>query len=330
MIQIQSDLRLAISWAYVMAPTTLSSAVIHERMLSRLRLKHLRLLVSLSVNTTLRLAAEEVHISQPAATQMLREIESLLDAQLFERHARGMRPTPAGSLLIGHAWSVIESMRVAAEGLAATAAAEERPVRIGVIAAAVPGIVSPALPALRKQGLRVEVVDESIERQMELLANGALDIALLRKPAGVPRGHRFLPLLKDQAVVVAGHRHPAAKLPRVSLKQLADSRWILPPRGFAVRTLIDEAFRRARLAPREHEIQTIVNTLVVTLLEAGDAVCPAPRSAVLDGIRGQSFVELKLPLRAPMPPVGALVRPDALGPTADRVLDCLASAADQH
>ncbi|WP_161974399.1 LysR family transcriptional regulator [Piscinibacter terrae] len=310
-----------------MASTALSSTVIHERMLSRLRLKHLRLLVSLSVHTTLRLAAEEVHISQPAATQMLREIESLLDARLFERHARGMRPTPAGGLLIGHAWSVMESMRVAADGLAANAAAGERPVRIGVIAAAVPGIVSLALPALRQQGLRVEIVDESIERQMELLANGALDIALLRKPAGVPLGHRFVPLLKDQAVVVAGRRHPAAGLPRVSLKQLADSRWILPPRGFAVRTLIDDAFRRARMVPREHEIQTVVNTLVVALLEAGDVVLPAPRSAVLDGIRAQHFVELKLPLRAPMPPVGALIRPDAIGLTANRVLECLASAA---
>ena len=68
---------------------------------------------------------------------------------------------------------VMESMRVAADGLAATAAAGERPVRIGVITAAVPGIVSPAIPALRRQGLRAEFVEESIDRQMELLANGS-------------------------------------------------------------------------------------------------------------------------------------------------------------
>jgi DNA-binding transcriptional LysR family regulator len=308
-----------------MTPTAANPAVLNERMLTRLRLKHLRLLVALSSHTTLRLAADEVRISQPAATQMLREIENMLEARLFERHARGMRPTPAGSVLVGHARSMMDLLRVAAEGLAATAMAGERPVRIGLIHAALPGIMLPALPLLRREGLRIEIIEDGTERLMEALANGSLDIALLRKPAAHPPGHRYMPLMKDQPVVVAGKRHPAAKLSRVSLKHLADSRWILPPEGFAVRTIVDEALRRARISPRMSEIQTIVTSLVTMLLDSGDTVCPAPRSAVLDGIRSGAFVELKLSLRAPMPPVGALLRADTAGASVARVLDALAA-----
>jgi molybdenum-dependent DNA-binding transcriptional regulator ModE len=69
--------------------------VLGERMMARLRLRHLRLLASLERSTTLREAAQEVGITQPAASQVLRELEEMLEVQLFERHARGLRATDA-------------------------------------------------------------------------------------------------------------------------------------------------------------------------------------------------------------------------------------------
>jgi len=74
-----------------------SPAVLHERLLARLRLRHLKLVEALATHSHLRRAAEAVHISQPAATQMLRELESLFGMPLFERHARGMRITEVPS-----------------------------------------------------------------------------------------------------------------------------------------------------------------------------------------------------------------------------------------
>ena len=52
---------------------------------------------------TLGQAAERIAVSQPAATKLLADVEQAFGFALFERHARGMRPTPLGAEVIGYA-----------------------------------------------------------------------------------------------------------------------------------------------------------------------------------------------------------------------------------
>ena len=70
------------------APSTplSSSFALHERLLARLRLRHLRLVDALATHANLRRAAESVHMSQPAATQMLRSGVPLDQIGLVLRH----------------------------------------------------------------------------------------------------------------------------------------------------------------------------------------------------------------------------------------------------
>jgi hypothetical protein len=56
-----------------------SAEVVYARSLANLRLRHLRLIVAMTVKGTLGGAAIDTGISQPAATQMLRELENLLE-----------------------------------------------------------------------------------------------------------------------------------------------------------------------------------------------------------------------------------------------------------
>lgn len=65
------------------------------------RLRSLRAIVAVLQRGTVRAAAEELHLSQPAVTRALRDIEDQLGFPLFERAARGMLPTAAGRIL-GH------------------------------------------------------------------------------------------------------------------------------------------------------------------------------------------------------------------------------------
>ena len=94
-----------------------TSAVLLERLLARLRLRHLKLVDALALHSHLGRAADAVHISQPAATQMLRELEEMIGVALFERHARGMRITEAGRLLALHARMAVDALRVVADGV---------------------------------------------------------------------------------------------------------------------------------------------------------------------------------------------------------------------
>jgi len=302
--------------------------VLHERLLARLRLRHLRLVDALATHSNLRRAAEATHMSQPAATQMLRELEVLLEAPLFERHARGMRITEAGRLLAAHARMAIEALRIATEDLASLAAQASRPVRIGALDAALVSLLQPAMPRLLSQHpqLRLVIEEGTGERLSAGLRGGAFDLVLLRQPARLEPGHRFIPLRSDRMVVIAGNSHPAARRRRVRLRDLAESRWILPPPHFAVRQALDAAWSREGIVPREHPVQTLSPHLLRSLLAQPDVVMPLPHTA-LDRIDSREVVQLKLQLDAPIEPLGLLHRPDDTGATVQLLIDFLVEQA---
>ncbi|SFM98574.1 LysR family transcriptional regulator [Variovorax sp. OV329] len=311
-------------------PSTASapSPALHERLLARLRLRHLRLVDALATHSNLRRAAEATHMSQPAATQMLRELEALLEMPLFERHARGMRITDAGRLLAAHARMAIDSLRIATEDLCALAAQAARPVRIGALDAALVSVLQPAMPRLLAQHpqLRLVIEDGTGERLGAGLRGGAFDLVLLRQPARLEPGHRFIPLRSDRMVVIAGISHPAAKRRRLRLRDLADSRWILPPPHFAVRQALDAAWAQEKMVPREHPVQTLSPHLLRTLLAQPDVVMPVPHTS-LDRLDRREVVQLPLQLDAPIEPLGLLYRPDDAGAAVQLLIDFLIEQA---
>jgi DNA-binding transcriptional LysR family regulator len=306
-----------------------TSAVLLERLLARLRLRHLKLVDALALHSHLGRAADAVHISQPAATQMLRELEEMIGVALFERHARGMRITEAGRLLALHARMAVDALRVVADGLVALAAQELRPLRIGAIEAAVASVLQPALPDLqaRHPALRLFIEEGNIERLSAGLRGGAFDLVLLRRPARLEEGQCFVPLRTDRMVVITGPRHPAAQRKRLRLRDLADSRWILPPAHYAVREALDAAWAREPQKPREHTMQTLSPQLLRSILAQPDVVAPVPRT-VLDRIDRSAVVELKLPMHAPIEPLGMLYRTDNAVEPLSVLIDFLAARAD--
>ena len=70
---------------------------------SRLRLKQLRLLIALDEQGSLHRAAEQVFISQPGATKSLHEIENTFGAELFTRNSQGLVPNDLGRCVIRYA-----------------------------------------------------------------------------------------------------------------------------------------------------------------------------------------------------------------------------------
>ena len=70
---------------------------------ARLRFQHLQFLDILGRTRNLRLTAEQMHVTQPAATKILMDIEEVLEARLFDRLSRGMRPSELGLFTLRYA-----------------------------------------------------------------------------------------------------------------------------------------------------------------------------------------------------------------------------------
>src|SRR6478752_600388 len=118
-------------------------------LLSRLKLRQLALVVALETHRSLRQAAEAVAVTQPAATRLLRDLERGLGVPLFVRHAWGMEPTPYGEAFARHARSMVNEVGEAQRELGELARGSRGTLRIGCVTGAVPGLLVPAVRAVR-------------------------------------------------------------------------------------------------------------------------------------------------------------------------------------
>ncbi|MCC6475180.1 MAG: LysR family transcriptional regulator [Burkholderiales bacterium] len=202
----------------------------------RLRLRHLRLLERIDAAGSLGSAARALGISQPAATVLLRELETVFDAVLVERDARGARLSAAGHLALERIRIALASVGRALEAVALPAAAA--PLRVGCVQVAGVWVLPAALCAMEQAGTpgRMVVREGRTGELLAALCTGELDCVIgwmdEALADALPAGELDIePLGYGSMQVVASVAHPLARSRAVSVAQLSGWHWIVPPRG---------------------------------------------------------------------------------------------------
>lgn len=286
----------------------LSDSILYARMLARLRLRHLRLLVALDEGLALSAAAAQVGISQPAATQMLKELESLLEIRLYERQGRGLRPTPAAQILAGQAKLALGNLQQAADALAHDTRGLVT-LRVGAITAAVSALIAPHLGRLRTAlpQVRLQIIEDTPEHVMTQLTAGLIQLALVREPAHPVAAHlQFTVLQEDRIAIVASRKHPMARRRRVCLADLQAYPWSMPMPTHPAGIAFEAACNAAGFSPRPSDVQSISQGLLRQLLEDDLTLVAAPRSILTELLGRAAVREIPMPSPMPIPPLGAL------------------------
>ena len=143
--------------------------------LRRLRIQHLRFLALLEQLGSLTACAKALHLSQPAVSCLLKDLETAFGATLVERDARGGRLTPAGSRVLTR---VTHSLAWLDAALQEAGSADIRPtVRVGLMPivayAFMPDVVQGLLE--RGEALQISLIEATVQRLIEQLHEGAID-----------------------------------------------------------------------------------------------------------------------------------------------------------
>ncbi|MGC9419203.1 MAG: LysR substrate-binding domain-containing protein [Rhodovulum sp.] len=148
-------------------------------------LRQLSYFIALAEARNFGRAAETMHVSQPALSVQIRELEAMLGVQLVERKPRDVVLTPAGHDLLRHARRVMEEMRALKDSARWQSGLGGR-LSLGVIPTVAPYLLPVALPMLRAQNLSLDLgIREALtDRLLVDLADGRLDAALVAVPTG--------------------------------------------------------------------------------------------------------------------------------------------------
>lgn len=298
---------------------------------SRLKTRHLMLLLHLHEQRSVLRAAEAANMTQPAASKLLAEMESLLGVPLFERHARGVDPTWYGQVLIRRARSALAEIGRAHDEIEALRNGRMGQASIGTVVNPGTNLVPQAIAAVKREfpDILIQVEMDYSRPLVAKLLDGQLDIVIGRimGPEGASE-LEFEPLADEPHSAIARSGHPLARQATVTHAELAEYGWILPPEASVLRSRLDAMFLEHGLQLPQNIIETASLPVITNLLRDSDLLTALPVESVAPYVQADQLAVLSIELGVRMEFFGIVRRRDQLlSPAADRVLEALRSTA---
>jgi DNA-binding transcriptional LysR family regulator len=262
-------------------------------------------------------ASHVLHLSQPALTTQIQQLEEELGVTLFFRNKRRVDLTDAGRLFVGEATEALDRTAKAIERVRRASRGEIGLLRIGFVSSAALGIIPNLVSTFRRKypNVQLELLNLRTTTQLEQLAARTLDIGFVRLPAQ-QRGLAFTPIHSEPFVAVMSKQHRLASQKTFSLKELAGEKFVLYGRRWApgffdqVTRMCADAGFTPDLVQETGEMYT-----ALALVAAGDDVSILPRSVVLSQARG--VVAKPLPKTLGLSEIALVTREEKLSPTID-------------
>ncbi|RJF95859.1 LysR family transcriptional regulator [Noviherbaspirillum saxi] len=279
---------------------------------NRLRVKQLALIASLAQLKTLHKVAEAMHLSQPAVTKMLHEMEVTLGVPLFERSPRGMVPTTYGESVIEYAISTLTNLDNLRKRLITQSSGGEGEISVGSIMAPSAGLLAHTVVDVKARypRLKIRVQIETSDILVSLLREGKIDIVLGRLAGSESDEFNFEVLEDEPLSVICSTNHPLLASRRLTLRHLADLPWILQPPSSPMRQVLERAFRDEGLMTPQNLIETASILTTTTLLQETDMVAVTPTTIAKQYASAGLIGILPVRIKFQLEPYGIITRKD--------------------
>ena len=300
----------------------------HERIGRRLKLRDLHVLLAVVQRGSMARAANDLAMSQPAVSKAIADMERELGARLLDRTARGVEPTNYGRALMKRGLTIFDELRQGVQDLEFLADPSVGELRIGSSEGMAAGILPAIIRDITRRHPRAVInVAQALfaTTQYRDLQDRSVDLLFGRVfgPPPPEEGVIVENLFDDHVVAVVGKHHPLARSRRLTLANLVEERWILPPPNSEAGRLAVEIFTLSGLKPPQAPVTTISVHLMMRLLASELLVAVLPSSILRFGGCEQTLKVLPVKLPAQQRPVGVIMLKDrTLSPLVQVFLEC--------
>jgi DNA-binding transcriptional LysR family regulator len=191
-------------------------------------------------------AAESLHVSQPALTRTIKELEGQLGAMLFDRNAKGTTLTKFGHSIIGHARRLRAELDLIERNAQSHRAGKRRHMAIGAVPVHPIALVAKALARLQeKENLAISIVVGSQAEMIDLLKTAKIEMVL--GPLVAHKDSTGLiqeTISHEETEFYCRPDSPLAQTANPRAEDLGAAKWILGGRDTTLRAQIDEHFAR--------------------------------------------------------------------------------------
>ena len=231
--------------------------------------RQLEVFVAVAALGSVRAAAEQLHLTQPAASMALAGLERRIGVVLFDRARQRLHLNARGRAMLPQAREVLVRMQALERNAAASPDELLGELRIGAsntVGSYRVGELLGGFIALHPQA-SVQLLVDNTQTVLERVLDYSLDIGCVEGPAA-RSGLEALPWREDALCVCARPNHPLAQRKRLAPADFSAARWILREHGSATRALVERELSRLPVG--------------VTVLELGNS--EAIKQAVLAGL----------------------------------------------
>jgi len=249
-------------------------------------LRQLSIFESVARHLSYTRAAEELHLSQPAVSMQVKQLEEQVGLPMFERLGKRILLTEAGQEILHYSVLVNRSLREMEEALESLKGIRRGRLRIAV--ASTVNYFAPRLLAVFQQrypgiGLRLDVTNR--ESLVQLLETNAVDLVLMGQPPQdiEVEAEAFM---DNPLVVIAPPDHALATATRIPVTRLAEEVFVIREEGSGTRQAMERFFGERGLTLRRGMQMT-----------RNEAVKQAVRSGLGLGVVSLHTIELELETR---------------------------------
>lgn len=267
-----------------------------RRLSTRLKMRHLMLLLEIRQHKSLTRVAEHIGSTQPAVTNALAELESMFGGLMFDRSARGMAPTALGKVVLERAAAMVHDLRHMVRDIETIGAGPAAHLHIGITPFISGQILTSAIQRTRGDPrLTVTIHEGTSDQLLAQLGEHALDLVIARASAGANLEAVAFEVLYRQPPRLIASRRLAAQLARVRLdwRKMVELDWILGAPHTPMRDGVAEIFLGAGVQPPAPVVESYSAKLIGEIIAANEralSIVPVDIAEELVRVAGVAIV----------------------------------------
>lgn len=276
----------------------------------RIKFRHIEAFVTIAHAKRLKRAAEQLHLTQPAISKTLKDLEDILGVSLMDRSRAGIRMTPEGETFLRFAEQSLSSLRNGLNSIATAQTLGGSTLAIGALPSVTGHLIPKACTLFRAQmpDTILRILESPHDALTDQLRADTLDIVVGRM--GNPQsmvGLSFTQLYSEDVVIVVAPNHPLRGATR--LDQLEGFPVVYPPQSAAIRPLIARKMIAADIPLFTDRIESTSGPLGRALtLGAMQALWVTSKGVVVDDLAVGSLVALEIDMTDTAGPVGIMAQ----------------------